>query len=463
MRSVAAAGQRAARQDAARWRCRARAAARPSSRSTRWARRRGCRTTVSTSSSRSRSGDCTRAAKVAMVLGSSRSRLKAVLRISEVIAHQPGHGLGLRGARARAAARAAWRRRRRAPNDRRRGPWRCRAAAPRDRAPAATAILCTTSADSGCSSFSVAVLDLVQDADGADRVLVDRVDVIHVVLHLRDDAAEIGHEAAEHAGLVQTPQRRLRIVPRGQHLHEQAVGLGVGAQPVDQADVLGDQPQASRGWMSRSCSCATWNRRRIATGSLVKASGEATARRSPSRRKPSSARGRKVCHRAASLGLRRRLSSSAAKKMRVRSPTVLAMQEVVLHEALDAAAARPVVVAQARGDLALQVEGQPLLGAAGEVVEVAAHRPQEVLGALEVARLLLGEHALADQLAGLVDAIEIFGDPEQRVQVAQPALALLDVGLDDVARIAHALVALVALGELGLDEVAAVAGQELLA
>ena len=41
---------------------------------------------------------------------------------------------------------------------------------------------------------------------------------------------------------------------------------------------------------------ATWNRRRIATGSLVKASGVATARRSPSRRKPSSWRGRKVCH-----------------------------------------------------------------------------------------------------------------------------------------------------------------------
>ena len=48
------------------------------------------------------------------------------------------------------------------------------------------------------------------------------------------------------------------------------------------------------------------------------------------------------------------------------------------------------------------------------------------------------------------------------MQVAQAALAFLDVGLDDVARIAHALVALVALGELGLDEVAAVAGQELL-
>ena len=69
---------------------------------------------------------------------------------------------------------------------------------------------------------------------------------------------------------------------------------------------------------------------------------------------------------------------------------------------------------------------------------------------------------LATSSPGSLHAIEIFGDPEQQVQVAQPALALLDVGLHDIARIAHALVALVALGKLGLDEVAAVAGQELL-
>ena len=125
-------------------------------------------------------------------------------------------------------------------------------------------------------------------------------------------------------------------------------------------------------------------------------------------------------------------------------------------------AARPVLVTEPRGDLALQVERQAVVGAAGEIVDVAAHRVEEALGALEMARLLLGEHALGDQLAGLAHAIEIFGDPEQQVQVAQPALALLDVGLDDVARIAHALVALVALGKLGLDEIAAVAGQELL-
>ena len=56
--------------------------------------------------------------------------------------------------------------------------------------------------------LELALLDLVQDADGEERVLVHRVDMVHVVLHLRDDAAEIGDEAAEDAGLVHAPQRR---------------------------------------------------------------------------------------------------------------------------------------------------------------------------------------------------------------------------------------------------------------
>ena len=124
-------------------------------------------------------------------------------------------------------------------------------------------------------------------------------------------------------------------------------------------------------------------------------------------------------------------------------------------------AARPVLVAEARGDLALEVERQAIVGAAGQVVDVAAHGGEEALGALEVARLVLGQHALVDQLGRRADAIEVLGDPVERVQVAQPALALLDVGLDDVARIAHAGVALVALGELGFDEVAAVARRHL--
>ena len=41
-----------------------------------------------------------------------------------------------------------------------------------------------------------------QDADRSYCVLIDRIDVVHVVLHLRHDTAEIGDEAPKHAGFI---------------------------------------------------------------------------------------------------------------------------------------------------------------------------------------------------------------------------------------------------------------------
>ena len=109
-------------------------------------------------------------------------------------------------------------------------------------------------------------------------------------------------------------------------------------------------------------------------------------------------------------------------------------------------------VAEPQRDLALDVERQPLLGAAGQEMHVAADRPQEVLAAAEQLELVGLEHAALDQLLDVVHAVDVFGDPEQRVQIAQAALAVLDVRLDQVARLAGAAMALLALGELGGDE-----------
>ena len=77
-----------------------------------------------------------------------------------------------------------------------------------------------------------AVLDVGQHADGADQVLVHRVVVVHVELHHRHDLAEVGHEAAEHAGLVHAPQGRLGVLVGAQHLQKDAVGLRIVAQLV---------------------------------------------------------------------------------------------------------------------------------------------------------------------------------------------------------------------------------------
>ena len=131
---------------------------------------------------------------------------------------------------------------------------------------------------------------------------------------------------------------------------------------------------------------------------------------------------------------------------------VLGDQEVVLHEALDVLEPGMGGVAQPLRHIALDVEGQPFLGAAGEEVQVAAHRPQEILRLAEEPQLALRENAEGDQFVVRGDAEEILGDPEQRVEIAQAALALLDVGLDQIARGALAAVALVAFGELGGDE-----------
>ena len=65
--------------------------------------------------------------------------------------------------------------------------------------------------DSGCGSAASPRSMSDEHADGADQVLVHRVVVVHVELHHRHDPAELRHEAAEHAGLVHAPQRRLGV------------------------------------------------------------------------------------------------------------------------------------------------------------------------------------------------------------------------------------------------------------
>jgi hypothetical protein len=124
----------------------------------------------------------------------------------------------------------------------------------------------------------------------------------------------------------------------------------------------------------------------------------------------------------------------------------------VLHEALDIAHARVRRVAEPHRDLALDVERQPFLGASHHEMHVAAHRPEEILRVAEHFVFGFVEDAPLDQLLGAVHAIDVLRDPEQSVQVAQTALAVLDVRLHQIARLPGAAQPLLALGELGSDE-----------
>src|SRR3546814_1348508 len=101
------------------------------------------------------------------------------------------------------------------------------------------------------------------------------------------------------------------------------------------------------------------------------------------------------------------------------------MKEIELHEALDRALARAVGEFHARRDLALEIEGQPILGAPGERVEMAAHREEEVFGAFELAEFACRQQTRLDQFGDGAHAVDEFADPEERVKIAKPALPFL--------------------------------------
>ena len=95
-------------------------------------------------------------------------------------------------------------------------------------------------------------------------------------------------------------------------------------------------------------------------------------------------------------------------------------------------------------------------------MQVHPHVPLEGFRLLEGLVFLAGEDAMFHQVGGIVDVIEILADPVEGLQVAQAPLAFLDVGLDQIAAFALALMARLALGQLGLDKVAAIAGGDFL-
>mgnify|MGYP006915173993 CR=1 FL=1 len=300
-----------------------------------------------------------------------------------------------------------------------------------------------------------AALDLGDVADRPDEMLVHRVMVVHVELHQRDDAAEGWHEAAEHAAFVHPSELRLRICARRQHLEEQPVRFRIGPElVVDQVqrpghrlqrvgvDVHGlfvgepEEPQQVH---------------RIAREDVRPVDVQPPALDEEA--------GRDDLFPAAEAeqaadpgGFRLMLVLQHGAEDAGEIAHLLGGQEVVLHEPLDRVMA-VAAIAHAQRHFALHVEAQPVLGAAGEEVEVAAHGPQEVLGAGEGRQLVGREHALVGELCGILHPVDILGDPEERVEVAQPAFALLHVGFDQIAALARLAMARVALGELGVDEI----------
>ena len=89
----------------------------------------------------------------------------------------------------------------------------------------------------------------------------------------------------------------------------------------------------------------------------------------------------------------------------------LRLQEIELHEPLDRALARAIGEIHPFGNLALQVEGQPVLCAPRNDVHVAAHREQEAFCAAETAVFDLRHKAGVDQLGGARYPVDELADP----------------------------------------------------
>ncbi|MNS78845.1 hypothetical protein D3C72_1124760 [compost metagenome] len=94
---------------------------------------------------------------------------------------------------------------------------------------------------------------------------------------------------------------------------------------------------------------------------------------------------------------------------------------ILLHELLDRPLGVVVAVAQQRGDAALVVEQQAILGAPGQHVQGVAHPPQEVLGRGQQFVLAFQQETLAGQCVQIEGAVLAAGHPQHCLDVAQAA------------------------------------------
>ena len=126
--------------------------------------------------------------------------------------------------------------------------------------------------------------------------------------------------------------------------------------------------------------------------------------------------------------------------------------KIVLHEMFNGAASVAVNIAHAPRDLDLHIEGKLIDGAACNAVKMTTHSPQEIFGSLKGLKFLERKYLKLDQCFGVFYAVNVFCDPEHRLQIAQATFALFDVRLNHISLAALFLVTLGALKQLGFDE-----------
>ncbi len=291
-------------------------------------------------------------------------------------------------------------------------------------------------------------------------MFVHRVVVIHVELHHRAHGLELRQKGREHTKFVHAPQRALGIAVFQQQVEKELLRRRIVAEPlVDKREVFCDHEHGvgmdQKSGAQRLLEQPQQVERIGQKGRLV-GDGQPPGDLDIPRAQPLAPLEQPLQQRLGLVLRRLKLGQEDAREI----AHGRGVAEIVLHEDFHAPPTATVSIAHAVRDLDLHVKGQLVIGTPRDEVQMTAHRPEETLGAGECAEFLLREGAKRHQIAHISDVMQVFGDPEQRLQVAQPALALLHVGLDHVA-LALLFMARVALGELGLGEFALRAGKEL--
>ena len=298
----------------------------------------------------------------------------------------------------------------------------------------------------------IATFDPRQQADRPDGMLIDGIVMIHVELHLRDDTAEIGHEPAEDAGFIHPAEYHFRIARGCQDVQKQCVRAGIAAHAIRQLCVPGRGPQRQRvdlhavqigqlEYLDQPYRIFSEEAVvRQCQPSPIKHEAMQLRRTSPQARQPKSA------------SPRRELVIDMGEEDSGQRPDRLRLQEIVLHEAFDRRLTRPVGVPHALRYFALHVERQAILCPPRDKMQVAAHRPEEIVGAVEQTIFVWRVQADVHELRRAIDVKDVLADPEERVEIAQPPLPFLDVRLHDIARVAHLHMAGISFDQLVRNE-----------
>ena len=272
--------------------------------------------------------------------------------------------------------------------------------------------------------------EAAQVADHHQDVLVDRVHVEQVVLHLPDDPAEHRQVLAEDPVEVHPAQLVQQSALGVEHRDEaRAVGRIAAERRVDQLPVAPQRAQRARGH-ALQLAVPLHHQERV----------------QHRRRAPQEEIGigdveqlvdlpEVVVDRHGLGGRRVEPRVHVVQQHGVDLAHQFRRAVVPLHQLLARALRARVDEPELRRQRALRVEHQPVLAPAQQVVEPDAHRADQALLPRHGARLAGRHEAVARELAPRAAQAGRARYPQHRLQVAQAAGALLDVGLEVVDRV----------------------------